>query len=155
MTLATIAAGDALAASLTGVAGLPPLVRNDVSLDGFAPTLTPKVKWKLSLTNDDIGNPESMFGGSQYELQVGQTLIFAVEGETSDGALTVFNAATEVLAEVLYPDGVALQVDGGFDSLNLAENIERRLIPSEGGRPPIMLLRLSITLLITAPTPLG
>lgn len=153
----TIAAVDALEDVLNGVAGLPEVSRNDNVLERFVKNgARPKVGERLILCDEDIRNDASMMGGGHFELSVPAELTYLVEGEPGDDREAVFNAGVEALAAALYPGGLPLSVDDGFDSLSIGgDTIERLRFAASDGKPPVIGIRFIVALLITAPTPLG
>lgn len=155
--LMTLAAVDALEGVLNDLVALPQVARNDNVLESFTKNAThPKIGERLILCDEDIRNDASMMGGGAYELGVPAELTYLVEGEPGDDREAVFQAGVEALAAALYPAGLPLSVDEGFDSLSIGgDTIERLRIAASDGKPPVIGIRFLVVLLITAPTPLG
>ena len=157
MSLATVAAADALAVALTGVAGLPPAPRrNDLRLADFAPSATAGVGYMLALADDDWDTDAVAMAG-EYELLVGVELLFAVEGIPGADLNAVFNAGAEAIRDVLFPTParLPLTVAGKFEDLRVMGPIERHRFTAADGAPPVEAMKVRLGLLITAPTPFG
>lgn len=156
MSLITFDAFDALADAFDGVADLPSLKRNDLSLEGFADSGTAGIGWTFALVEGgftplvyDFGEPMNV------HLGVGAELHFAVEGLAGADRDTVLRAGVAAMAGVLFPGGQALTVADKFDDL-LVRDIRRRQFVDMPGRMPIDLLSIELSLSITtAPTPFG
>ena len=156
MSLITFEAFDALADAFDGVADLPALKRNDLSLEGFADSGTTGIGWTFSLVEGGFTPLVYEFGEPMnVHLGVGVELHFGVEGLAGSDRDTVLRAAVAAMAGVLFPGGQALTVAGKFDDL-VVRDIRRRHVVDAPGRKPIDLLSIELSLSITAaPTPLG
>lgn len=152
MTLLTELAIQALQAGLTALTTLPDPTRNDVSLAGFTPTATPGVNWKLAIVDGDIGVDQVEMGEPEvFELSCDVELMLAVEGQPGPARAAVVAGALEALGGFVIADRT---LGGACEDLHVAGNVERDHLVFDNA-PPIETARLKLTLILTAPTPLG
>lgn len=153
MTLRSEEACAALAAWLTAAAGLPDCTRNDMRLTGFAPTATPGVGWKLALVDGDVTTSERLLSDPpEYELEIGADILLAVEGLPGPGRDGVFADAMQALAAALTADET---LGAAVDGMTVDGRVERDHLLPETGQLPIETARVTVTMTVTAMTPLG
>lgn len=154
MTLASTLAWEALQDIVT-VAGLPVPTRNDLRLAGFADSGTAGVKWKLSIADGDIRIMDTLMGGPSpvYQLAIDADIALMFEAEPTPARETVMAAAMETLSETLFPGGSPV-THAVFEALESGPSIERdRFI--EQNAAPVEMLKVTVSMWVTATTPFG
>lgn len=141
---------------VVAVGGLPAPIGNDTTLTGFAPSPVPGVNWKFAVNDGDVGVLASMLGEPKsHELACTADLILAVEGEPSLERDNVLYGMIETLTGVLFPSGLGLTVAGFFEDLRLNGDAQRVHEGPVTGEPPREWIELTVSMTLTAPTPLG
>lgn len=158
MALKTELAWEALHLHLAALAGptLPLCTRNLDILTGFETSPNPAYNWRLQVTDGDIIILNTLMGEApQYELAAEVDVYLAIEGEPSAQREALLASALETLKSALFPGGLPLVIDDKFDGLDFDDRLMRQRVAASDGRAPVNGWEFTLSLLLTASSPMG